>query len=101
MIGKGSRTALARSHTMASRVAGGSHVAGNVGRAMAAAGEIGRATGKKAPADGSGAGECGRGRMAQRTAYISVGASERPDWMEMGMRYYTTLRELDIFLRGI
>ena len=43
----------------------------------------------------------GRDRIAQRTAYIAVRALGRPHWMELGVRYDTTLKELDTFLRGI
>ena len=43
----------------------------------------------------------GRGRIAQRTAYLSVRARERPTGWSWGVRYDTTLRELDQFLRAI
>ena len=42
-----------------------------------------------------------RRRTARKTAHLSVRARERPHWMELGVRCYATLHELDRFLRGV
>ena len=46
-------------------------------------------------------GQRDRRRTAQKTAYLSVRARERPHWMELGIRCDATLRELDRFLRAV
>ena len=42
-----------------------------------------------------------RRRIARKTAYLSVRARERPQWLELGVRCDVTLHELDRFLRGV